>query len=232
MDEIGEEEVDSIVTSPPYWNLKDYGHSDQIGAEDGSYQEYLGRIENVLSESYKKLDLEGSLWLIVGTFVERGDTKLLPADLIELAEEIGFVLQDVITWYKPSAIAGMNDRSVVNKREYILYFSKLEAHELSIGSENDWEPMGNLWRFPVKRGSIGQNVLHKAPFPSELSDRIVSISTTERDVVLDPFLGSGTTALSSLKLNRRAVGYEINEDFKKIISNRLSDLRQAELPLD
>jgi len=232
-------EVQSVITSPPYWDLKDYGHDEQIGASDESYEVYLQRMKTVWQECYDVLSEDGSMWIVVDTLMESGDLRLLPRHIAEDAEDVGFRLEDMVVWYKPTAIAGMTDRNVVNKKEYIVYLSKSEEHELNhaegmngvedpaISEESD--RLGNIWRFPVKRGSIGQDVLHKAPYPIALTDRIVNISTEDGDTVLDPFLGSGTTAYSALSHGRKCIGFELNQGFEEVIADRLSDLSQSTL---
>lgn len=230
--------IQSIITSPPYWNLKDYGHNNQIGVEDESYEQYHDRMQAVWSECYDVLRDDGTMWIVVDTVMKRGDLQLLPYHIAQRAEEIGFVLQDMITWYKPTAIAGMSEKNVVNKMEYIVYLSKNKKHKFheddtGAGIENpavDGEHrFGNLWRYPVKRGTAGQNVLHKAPYPTPLVDRIMKLSTDSDDTVLDPFLGSGTTAISALDLGRRCIGYELNQEFEEVIAERLTSLHQHSL---
>lgn len=231
--------VQSVITSPPYWDLKDYGHEEQIGLEDQSYEEYHDRMAVVWQECYDALRPDGTMWIVVDTVMDRGDLTLLPYHIAERCEDIGFYLQDMVVWYKPTAIAGMTDRNVVNKKEYIVYLSKEKDHLFhdDVERENGCEDpavnvdgqLGNIWRHPVKRGSVGQNVLHKAPYPVSLINRIVNLSTDRGDIVLDPFLGSGTTAYSALSLNRRCVGYELNRDFEAVIADRLSDLQQRSL---
>lgn len=230
--------VQSVITSPPYWNLKDYGHVNQIGTADESYELYHGRMQQVWSECYDVLREDGTMWVVVDTVMEEGDLQLLPYHIARRAEDIGFVLQDIVTWYKPTAIAGMTARNVVNKKEYIVYLSKNKDHKFrEVSGENgkedpaieDGHRLGNLWRHPVKRGTVGQNVLHKAPYPMSLIDRIVQLSTDEGDTVLDPFFGSGTTALSALKLNRHCIGYELNKEFEEVIRERLSSVLQRSL---
>jgi DNA modification methylase len=239
MSEIEENSIQSVITSPPYWDLKDYGHEKQIGHEDQSYKQYQNRLSSVWSECYDVLKPDGTMWVVVDTVMHQGDLKLLPYHIAENAEDIGFHLQDLIVWYKPTAIAGMTDRNVVNKKEYIVFLSKQSDHKLTHPSSNengledpaidDGKKLGNLWRHPVKRGTAGQNVLHKAPYPRSLIDRIVKLATEEGDVVLDPFLGSGTTAYSALDLGRRCIGYEINQEFEDVIADRLSNLQQRSL---
>jgi len=238
MSEVDDGSVQSVITSPPYWDLKDYGHESQIGTSDESYELYHDRMQDVWSECYDVLRDDGTMWVVVDTVMERGDLQLLPFHIAERAEEVGFVLQDMVMWFKPTAIAGMTDRNVVNKKEYVVYLSKNEEHKFceERGENGKEDPaveeghrLGNLWRHPVKRGSAGQNVLHKAPYPVSLIDRIVQVSTDEGDMVLDPFLGSGTTSLSALKLGRACIGYELNREFAEVISERLSSLQQRSL---
>lgn len=229
----------AVVTSPPYWDLKDYGHENQIGTADESYEIYHDRLQGVWEECYQTLSEDGTMWIVVDTVMDRGDMRLLPYHIIERAEEVGFIPQDIVTWYKPTAIAGMTDRNVVNKKEYVLYLSKSPNHKFNQDIEHDngnedpaiseGHKLGNLWRFPVKRGTAGQNVLHKAPYPRSLIERIVRLSTDEDDVVLDPFLGSGTTAYVALDLARSCIGYEINSEFEEVIDERLSELKQSSL---
>jgi len=238
MDAVEDESIKSVITSPPYWDIKDYGHDDQIGTGDGSYEQYHDRMQNVWSECYNKLADDGSMWVVVDTVMNRGNLRLLPYHIGERAEKEGFVLQDLVTWYKPTAIAGMTERNVVNKKEYIVYLSKNKGHKFRAesgenGAEDpaveDGHRLGNLWRHPVKRGSVGTNVLHKAPYPISLINRIVQLSTDEGETILDPFLGSGTTAYSALELGRSCVGYELNEEFREVIQKRLAPIQQRSL---
>lgn len=238
MSKIPDNSVQSVITSPPYWDLKDYGHEGQIGTSDESYDHYHERMDRVWSECYDLLQDDGTMWIVVDTVMEDGDLKLLPYHIAERAEDIGFVLQDMVVWHKPTAIAGMTNRNVVNKKEYVVYLSKNKGHKFNSGDVTNGvedpavsaeNPLGNIWRHPVKRGSVGNNVLHKAPYPTSLIDRIVSISSDEGDTILDPFFGSGTTAKSALRLNRKCIGYELNEDFEDAIAERLSELKQQSL---
>jgi site-specific DNA-methyltransferase (adenine-specific) len=238
MEAVDDGSVQSVITSPPYWDLKDYGHDDQIGTSDESYELYHKRMRRVWQECYDALSEDGTMWIVVDTVMDRGDLQLLPYHIAEHAEEVGFVLQDLVTWYKPTAIAGMTDRNVVNKKEYVVYLSKSKEHEFHAegglnGSEDpaveEDHRLGNLWRHPVKRGSVGKDVLHKAPYPISLINRIVEVSTAAGDTVLDPFFGSGTTAYSALDLGRRCIGFELNEEFREVIENRLAPIQQRSL---
>ncbi|WP_440007700.1 DNA-methyltransferase [Halomicrococcus sp. SG-WS-1] len=231
MSDVESGSVQSIITSPPYWNLKDYGHEAQIGTADESYDHYHERMKRVWAECYDVLSETGTMWIVVDTVMNRGDLRLLPQHIANNAEDVGFEHWDTVVWYKPTAIAGMSKRNVVNKHEYIISLSKTEDVFLNTtpDSPNGTEDpavlesgaLGNLFRHPVKRGTAGQNVLHKAPYPQSLIDRLVRISTELGDTVLDPFLGSGTTAKSALEHDRDCIGYELNEEFEDVLRERL-----------
>ena len=241
MEPVDDESVQAVVTSPPYWDLKDYQHEDQIGTADESYNHYHNRMTRVWSECYDALRPDGTMWIVVDTIMDRGDLTLLPYHIVKRCEDLGFVLQDLVTWYKPTAIAGMTDRNVVNKKEYVVYLSKNKKHtfyndkdgengkEDPAVAEKGASTLGNVWRHPVKRGTVGQNVLHKAPYPKSLINRIIRLSTQPEDTVLDPFLGSGTTAYSALNLDRECIGFELNRDFEPVIKDRLQALQQRSI---
>lgn len=232
MYDIEDGSVQSIITSPPYWNLKDYGHEDEIGAADESYEHYHERMKRVWKECYNALAPNGTMWVVVDTVVNRGDLRLLPQHIANNATDLGFNHWDNIVWYKPTSIAGMSPRNIVNKHEYIIALSKNSDFKLNpeLEADNGVEdpavlesgPLGNIFRHPVKRGTIGQNVLHKAPYPSSLIERIIRLSTDPGDRILDPFLGSGTTAEAAIDLGRECVGYEINPEFRDLIKERVS----------
>lgn len=227
--------VQAVICSPPYWNLKDYGHSDQIGYGEG-YGEYLRRLGLVWSECKRVLLSTGSIWIVIDKVFNEGEILNIPYDIAVQCKELGFTLQDMIVWNKPTAIAGMNRRNLVNKFEYVLFLSKSpdkfkflppgDSGRLSPDFARDSGKLTDLWRIPVKAGSIRKTPEHKAPYPEELIERLVSISTDEGDVVLDPFLGSGTTLKVAIRMNRIGIGYEINTEFDKVIAENLRSLRE------
>lgn len=236
MDQIDNNSIQAVITSPPYYDLKNYGHQEEIGTTDTSYREFHTRLSTVWKECYKKLKSDGTIWVVADTTMNKdGNTRLLPYHIIENMNEIGFELQHSIVWYKPTSLAGMNPKVLANKKEHILLLSKsknIELNkriELSNGVEDpavfpEDEQLGDLWRFPIKRGSLGGNILHKAPFPVDLAKRMIKISTDSGDQVLDPFLGSGTTAQAALELRRQICGYEINKQFKPVVEERVNNI--------
>jgi len=227
MSEIDNETVQAVVTSPPYWNLKDYKHKQQIGLVD-SYERYHERLDRVWSECQRVLRSDGTLWIVIDKIMQYDRIVHIPYDIVGRCRKLGFHLQDMIIWNKPTAIAGMSDNNLVNKYENVVFFSKSKTFKLNVPRELKMAPdftkdgrLTDFWRFPVKAGSIRKTPAHEAPFPEELVQRIIRLSTNETDLVLDPFLGSGTTMKVALELNRMATGYEINPDFLPIMVERL-----------
>lgn len=229
--------VDAVVTSPPYWNLKDYGHEEQIGYDDPDYDEYLDRLDTVWNECYRILQNTGSLWVVVNSVMDNRRVLPLQKHIADRLAEIGFHHQRTILWYKPANIAGMNDRNLVDKKEYILYFS-LSDHETHLpdapydgvvhGSQRPDDGLTDFWRVPVKRGSNGGQSVpgHKAPFPRVLARRMIGLGSPDGGRVCDPFLGSGTTAEAALEMGRSCVGYEVNPAFASMVEERLDQFRQ------
>lgn len=232
MKEVEDETIQTVITSPPYWNLKDYGHPQQIGFNE-SYETYHERIEKVWFECRRVLKKDGTMWIVVDRILRDQEITHIPYDIAQRCRKLGFLLQDIIIWNKPTAIAGMSPKNLVSKYEHILFLSKTKSFKLRAIAEDkkaspDWardlSRLTDIWRFPVKAGSIKKTPLHEAPYPEELIRRILLLSTDETDTVLDPFLGSGTTMKVALHLNRGCVGYEINPDFAKMMTMISSDL--------
>ncbi|GHT75384.1 hypothetical protein AGMMS50262_10520 [Bacteroidia bacterium] len=226
MSEIKNETVDLVVTSPPYWNLKDYFKKGQIGQE--SYPEYLERMNSVWKECYQKLKESGSLWININIRVKNNKPVLLPKDFINQCKKTGFYYKGILIWHKSSGIP-TNDKNIVDRHEYVLVFSKgkdLTINE-KIYSFADYKNKiingGLFWNINRKAGSVGKHYIHPAIYPNDLVSRIVRSCTEENQIVLDPFLGSGTTLIASISANRNCYGYEYNEGFKSLIQNRIQN---------
>jgi len=237
MEEIRNSPVQTVVTSPPYWNLKDYKHPEQIGHGE-TYEKYHERLNKVWAECKRVLKPDGTLWIVVDKITFKGDVLNIPFDIVRNCKNIGFYLKDIVVWNKPTAISGMNPRNLVNKYESVLFFakSKDDFKFRNLGEEAktpdatlNRKLLTNLWRFPVKAGSIRKTPPHEAPFPEDLISRIILVSTVEGDLVLDPFLGSGTTLKTALELCRKCVAYEINREFADVIAERLNIQRLLDL---
>ncbi len=242
MVELSDDSIDLIVTSPPYWYLKDYGTKGQIGYGQ-SLHEYLKDLYRVWTESFRVLKPSRRLCINIGDQFARasiyGRYKVIPlhAEFIAQCEAIGFDYMGSIIWQKKTTMNTSGGANVMGSYpyppngiveidyEYILIFKKpgrskkvsLEIKEKSMLTKEEWkEYFSGHWYFGGAR-QIG----HEAMFPEELPRRIIRMFSFVGETVLDPFLGSGTTIKVALELNRNAVGYEINEDFLDIIREKV-----------
>jgi len=242
MIELPENSVHLIITSPPYWQLKDYGNENQIGFHD-NYESYINNLNLVWKECYRVLHNGCRLCINIGDQFARsvyyGRYKVIPIreEIIKFCEIIGFDYMGAIIWQKITTShttgGGVQMGSYPYPRngilkldyEFILIFKKqgeapkpkIEEKEQSILTPEEWNSFfSGHWNFP----GIKQNN-HIAMFPEELPRRIIKMFSFVGETVLDPFLGSGTTSLVAKKLNRNSIGYEINADFIKIIKDKL-----------
>ena len=242
MKEVKNEEVDLIVTSPPYWHIKDYGVHGQIGYGQ-SLHEYLRDLYHVWKECYRVLRKGGRFCLNIGDQFARsiiyGRYKVIPihAEFIAQCEQIGFDFMGSIIWQKKTTMNTTGGATVMGSfpyppngiveidYEFIHIFKKpgkgkrvsREIKEASKLTKEEWkEYFSGHWYFGGAK-QIG----HEAMFPDELPRRLIKMFTFIGDTVLDPFLGSGTTVKVALELKRNAIGYEINRDFLEIIKEKI-----------
>jgi len=235
MIDLRNEEVDLIVTSPPYWDMKNYCVKDQIGYTE-SYELYLSRIKKVFRECYKVLNKKGTFWLNINTKMYNKSLRMIPYDFYKQCIEIGFKLWDIVIWHK-SVSGPVPDNNLTDKFEYVLVFYKKAGFYFNKEFESkkcdylvhNLKSMGNIWNINRFWGTIGKNYPHPAMYPDELVERILNIGSVEGDLVLDPFLGSGTTLVVAKKLLRSCVGYEINSDYFAILNKRLLEEKLEDL---
>jgi len=222
---IENETVNLVVTSPPYWDLKDYFKKGQIGQE--TYQIYLERMYKVWSECYNKLTTNGSMWININIRVKNNKPILLPKDFIVQCKKIGFYYKGILIWHKSSGIP-THDKNIVDRHEYVLVFSKNKNLTINekIRQFSDYKNTeingGLFWNINRKAGSVGKQ-MHPAIYPNGLVSRIVESCTKEKQTVLDPFLGSGTTLIASVLSERNCYGFEYNEGFKNLITGRVQN---------
>jgi DNA methylase. len=115
--------IKSTITSPPYFDMKDYGSENQIGFGQ-NYQNYLEDLKQIFSNIYKITDDDGSLWIIIDSFKRDNQVVTLPFDLSNKLKETGWLLQDIIIWKKDKTVPWSNNGFVQRKFEYILFFTK------------------------------------------------------------------------------------------------------------
>jgi site-specific DNA-methyltransferase (adenine-specific) len=243
MGELNDESVHLVITSPPYWQLKDYGTDDQIGFND-SYESYINNLNLVWKESYRVLHNGCRLCINIGDQFARsvyyGRYKVIPirTEIIKFCETIGFDYMGAIIWQKVTTTNTTGGATVMGSfpyprngilkldYEFILIFKKIgiapkvskENKELSKMTTEEWNTyFQGHWNF----GGAKQDS-HIAMFPEELPKRLIKMFSFVGDTILDPFLGSGTTSLAAKNLNRNSVGYEINSEFIPNIKEKLS----------
>ena len=220
--------ADLVVTSPPYWDMKNYESSDQIGYKE-DYPTYLNRMGSVWTECSRTLKENGVFIININTKSEKGSLKLIPNDFIKQLESLGWNLRDVLYWHKSSAIPQKNNFG--DHFEYFLIFSRTQKIQSNKMEYFDYKMNEirnfNSWNINKKFGSVGKKyMIHPAVFPVELIQRLILIFTKENGLVIDPFLGSGTSLISSFISNRRFIGYELNnEEYKKLIVDRLLEYK-------
>lgn len=243
MGELKNDSVHLIITSPPYWQLKDYGNNNQIGFHD-SYEQYINNLNLVWKESSRVLHPGCKLCINIGDQFARsvyyGRYKVIPirTEIIKFCESIGFDYMGAIIWQKVTTCNTTGGASVMGSfpyprngiikldYEFILILKKLGdspkvAKVIKEASKLTQEEWNNYfyghWNFAGEKQDK-----HLAMFPEELPKRLIKMYSFVGDTVLDPFLGSGTTTLAALKLNRNSVGYEINEKILSVIKGKLN----------
>jgi len=232
--------VDLVFTSPPYWDLKDYGHPGQIGQEP--YEAYLERLNSVWREAFRVTKDNGLLIINVGN--RRVNKRYVPLAMDIYRTISDWVLIDTIIWYIPNALpqpASYINKLFDNKYEYVLVFAKSYDYDYTFNKirvpqkyviadpreykkNPDGRCIGNVWRIPAYRPpDIKQRSYHVAAFPEELAYAVIYAFSNPGDVVLDPFLGSGTTLKVASAIGRVGIGYEINSKFAPLIRQRLEE---------
>jgi DNA modification methylase len=227
MKELPDNSLHLMVTSPPYNATKEYD-------EDLSLDEYLQLLKSVFSETYRTLVFGGRACVNVANL---GRKPYIPlTDYIsQMMIEIGFLMRGEIIWYKGAgagvSMAWGSWQSAANPvlrdtHEYILVFSKGSfsrkkpaEKEDTITKEQFLEWTKSVWKInPESARKVG----HPAPFPVELPYRLIQLFTFRGDVVLDPFMGSGSTAIAAINSGRKYVGYEIDPEYIHLAEERLA----------
>lgn len=228
MDEIPDNSVHLMITSPPYNVGKEYD-------SDLTLDEYLDLLTRVFSQTYRKLVTGGRACINIAN-IGRKPYIPLHAMVIEIMLDLGYLMRGEVIWDKSASAGGscawgswMSASNPVLRdfHEYILIFSKEsyskdKKQEKRDTIEHDefiqWTK--SIWTFPaVNAKKIG----HPAPFPVELPHRLIKLYSYEGDVVLDPFCGSGTTAIAAMQNNRKYICYDIKQEYIDLAKRRISN---------
>lgn len=239
----------TVVTSPPYWSLRDYGITGQVGLETSVYA-FIDNLADLFDQVHRVLRPDGTLWLNIGdsyTSGNRGwrapDKKnsaramsvrpptpegLKDKDLIGVPWRLAFALQErgwylrsEVIWRKPNAQPESVKDRPTRDHEQVFLLSKSERYKYDVSAvkgPND-RRLRTVWDIPtqINREASG----HFATYPAALANRCIQITSEPGDVVLDPFLGSGTTALAAGDLGRRFLGIELHPDYLAMSQRRL-----------
>lgn len=246
---VDDKSIHLVITSPPYWQLKDYGTEDQIGFHD-SYESYINNLNLVWKECYRVLHNGCRLCINIGDQFARsvyyGRYKVIPIrqEIIKFCENIGFDYMGAIIWRKVTTSnttgGGVQMGSYPYPRngilkldyEFILIFKKLgdapkptkDQKEASKMTPEEWNTFfTGHWNFAGARQTS-----HIAMFPEELPRRLIKMFSFVGENILDPFGGSGTTSLAARNLNRNSTTFEINPDFIPILKEKL-DINQLDI---
>lgn len=247
LDWIEDESVHLVVTSPPYWTLKQYNeHPGQLGAIE-DYERFLDELDRVWRHVFRALVPGGRLVCVVGDVClsrrQFGRHVVMPlhSDIAVHCREIGFDNLNPILWYKianakfevegNSSFLGKPyepNAIIKNDVEFILMQRKPggyrrptdEQRSLSMISKTDFDE----WFKQIWKTIGGESTKHHpAPFPVELAHRLVSMFSFVGDTVLDPFAGTGTTLVAATRVGRHSIGVEVDREYARIAANRLRE---------
>jgi len=242
MTELADKSVQLVITSPPYWQLKDYGNGGQIGFDD-TYENYINNLNLVWNECYRALEDGCRLCINIGDQFARsvyyGRYKIIPirTEIIKFCETIGFDYMGAIIWQKVTTCNTTGGATIMGSfpyprngiikidYEFILIFKKpgicnevsKDIKDKSKLTTEEWNQyFAGHWNIPGEK----QNG-HLAMFPEEIPKRLIKMFSFIGDTILDPFIGSGTTSLAARNLERNSIGYEINSSFIPVIKEKL-----------
>jgi len=228
MDQLPNDCVALMVTSPPYNVGKDYD-------EDLDLDEYLNLLRRVFTETYRVIEPGGRVAVNVANL---GRKPYLPLNHLVgvLLSEVGFLLRGEIIWRKAKAAGGSTawgswqsakNPTLRDVHEYVLVASKASFRRERVGTdtvskEDFLEATMSVWDIlPESARRVG----HPAPFPTELPRRLIELYTFDGDLVLDPFLGSGSTAIAAVQTGRHYIGYETDADYAALAEKRIASER-------
>lgn len=226
--------IQTTITSPPYYDMKNYGVDNQIGYGQ-AYEDYLNDLQLVFKSILTKTKEDGTLWIIIDTFKRNNSVILLPFDLAEKLKQIGWMLQEIIIWKKDKTVPWSSSGFTQKKFEYILFFSKSSKYKYNKDRVRIFDPrllkrwwikyperynpkgkaLDEVWEFPIPvQGSWGKEYIrHFCPLPKEMVTTMIEISSDEQDIIFDPFAGTGSVLSQSAYMKRKFFGIEINSEY-------------------
>ena len=247
MSEIPDESVDLVVTSPPYNIDIHYGNKTKKGQVTASKAvKYLDKMEesdyrallrSVFDECKRVLKKDGSIWINIKNRYNNGEI-MTPFWIQEYFSDC--FLKNLIIWNFDWG--GSTNKRFAPRYEFVFWFTKdkndykFNLSDVSIPAVNyrpdryksQLKNPSDVWKIPMVSGNFLERTGHPAQYPEKLIERIVLAGTNKGDVVLDPFMGSGTTAVVAKKLGRKYIGYEIVPEYIEMSNTRLSNIVEEE----
>jgi site-specific DNA-methyltransferase (adenine-specific) len=245
--DVADNSVALVVTSPPYFAGKDYEETVGEGLVPASYKDYLQMLRDVFAECKRKLEPGGRIAVNVAN-LGRKPYRSLSSDVIGiLQDDLGLLLRGEVIWRKAEGAAGncawgsfqrptnpvlrdLTERIVVASKgrfDRALSAAERAAAELpsrsTANADEFMDATVDVWDIPAESAT---RVGHPAPFPVALPERLIDLYTYERDLVLDPFIGSGTTAVAALRTGRHFVGFDTDSDYVALATQRIADERE------
>lgn len=240
--DIPDNSIDLIWFSPPYWNLHNYSGSDNEIGYGQLLGEYIESLKKLSDESKRILKESGNFVINIMDLVENNKPIMLSNYCID---EFNLVFIERVVWFiKHKMPPSRSERRFVNKMEWLLHFSKTDDYYFNkddvrlphspymMKDKRKWKwnekgkCPGNVWDIKAYRVR-GKNKFHIAGFPKELCERVIRCWCPSNGIVLDPFVGSGTTALVAKSLNRDWIGIDISEKYCSIARRRLKEAQRS-----
>ena len=241
--QVADRSVALVITSPPYFAGKEYETDTTTGHVPGSYIEYLELLEEVLAVCLSKLEPGGRMAVNVANLGRKPYRSLSSDVMAILQDRLGMLLRGEIIWQKAKGAGGscawgsyrspqnpvlrdVTERVVVASKgrfDRAIKRARREAlglpHEATIDTDEFLEATLDVWEIPSERAS---RVGHPAPFPVALPRRLIELYTYNGDLVLDPFIGSGSTAVAAVETARRYVGFDTDAAYLALAEERIA----------
>ena len=241
MPQIDDKSVKLVVTSPPYNINIQYGNKTSKGqivsSKGAKYKDnldedtYRSMLSLVFNECKKKITDDGSIWINIKNRVDDG-VIIPPFWIMDFFEDM--YLKNIIIWNFDWG--GSTNKRLAPRYEYVFWFVKdkknytfnlddIKVPALNYRPDRYKSQLKNptdVWRISMVSGNFEERTEHPAQYPEKLIERIILAGTNENDIVLDPFMGSGTTAVVAKKLNRQYLGYETMQEYCEMAQTRLN----------
>ena len=265
--------IDICITSPPSWNIRDYGVEGQLVLEETT-SEFVDNLYNIFHEIKRVLKKEGGLWINIRDTYSKGIKRcgvknkslcMIPERLIIKLLDDGWILRNDIIWHKPNAMPDSCKNRFTVDYEHLYFLTKIEkgynfetqyepytsdrknklinqkdgdkrsqlletkmvrhgGNGTTLNNPMAWSEKGRIKRTTWSINTKACKEAHFATFPKELIKTPIDANCPLEGVVLDPFMGSGTTAIVSKELGRNYVGIELNEEYIEIANKRIENI--------